>query len=446
MTQTTTPQPQGSGGYPRLAKLLRNVGIVFSGNVSNGIIGLLYLAVLTRALPIEQFGVYALFGAFVALVGRLTSFQAWKGLIQYGTEALAQDDKPLLHGLLRFGWLLDIASGVVGYAIALCAALLVPAWFGLGELALPGVAVAGAILMFNWTSAPTALFRIHDRFVPQAIFDNLGTALQLVTVSVLWALGETRLIVYLATTAANNIIGQLAFFAYAIRAAKREQILTATPHPIRELPNKCPGIWRFVVSTNADSMVRVVRDADIFVVNALLDVAAVGLYRIARTLTSALGKITGPFYQTIYPELARMITNSRTMEIVGFMRQASMMLGALTGAALITFVALGDQILHLAFGTEFVAAYAVTTWCMAGMFVWALALPLSPAIMALRKPQLALAIHFVTTIFYIALLAALVADFGLIGAGYALVSFHIVWALAMLATVGRQLNARALLA
>ena len=424
MTQTTTPQPQGSGGYPRLAKLLRNVGIVFSGNVSNGIIGLLYLAVLTRALPIEQFGVYALFGAFVALVGRLTSFQAWKGLIQYGTEALAQDDKPLLHGLLRFGWLLDIASGVVGYAIALCAALLVPAWFGLGELALPGVAVAGAILMFNWTSAPTALFRIHDRFVPQAIFDNLGTALQLVTVSVLWALGETRLIVYLATTAANNIIGQLAFFAYAIRAAKREQILTATPHPIRELPNKCPGIWRFVVSTNADSMVRVVRDADIFVVNALLDVAAVGLYRIARTLTSALGKITGPFYQTIYPELARMITNSRTMEIVGFMRQASMMLGALTGAALITF----------------------TTWCMAGMFVWALALPLSPAIMALRKPQLALAIHFVTTIFYIALLAALVADFGLIGAGYALVSFHIVWALAMLATVGRQLNARALLA
>ena len=429
-----------TNAHPRLLNLIRNASIVFSGNVANAVIGLVYLAVLTRALTIEQFGTYALFGAYVALIGRLTSFQSWQGLIQYGTQALADNDKPLIYNLLCFGSLLDLASGVAGYLIAIGGAMLIPVWLGLGDSAVAGTAVAASILVFNWSSAPTALLRIYDRFVPQAVFQNIGSLLQLLTVVVLWVIGEDRLIVYLAATAINNVVGQIGFFWYAARVARRQDVLAGHGLDLGGLPGKCPGIWRFVFSTNADSMVRVLRDADIFIVNALLDVAAVGLYRIARTVTGALGKITGPFYQTIYPELSRMVAKGETGDMIRFMLQASMILGSLTCAAWLGFLVFGEYLLELAFSTNYVAAFTVTAWCMAGMIVWGIAQPLSPVIMALRKPELAFVIHLLTSLAYVALLTVFVREFELLGAGFAFLCFYVLWACAMFVVVTRQLQ------
>ena len=77
-------------------------------------------------------------------------------------------------------------------------------------------AVAAAILIFNWVCSPTAFFRLYDRFLPQALYQNIANILQLACVLVLWSTGEDELIVYLMLTAINNIIGQLCFFGYAV--------------------------------------------------------------------------------------------------------------------------------------------------------------------------------------------------------------------------------------
>lgn len=425
--------------HPRFFSILKNAGVVFSGNVSSSFIAMVYLGILTRSLTIEQFGLYSLYGAFVEIISRLASFQTWQGMIHYGAHAKENGDKALLFNLLCFGWILDIVAGVLGFVVAICLAIYVPQWFGLPDGDIVAVFVAASILLFNWTSAPTALMRIYDRFFPQALYQNIAAILQLICVTVLWLVGEKRLVVYLAVTSINNIIGQLWFFYYAAQIAMREGMLKPDTLALRQLPRKCPGIWGYVLITNLDAVVRVARDMDIFLVNGLLDVRAAGLYKIARILTSAMGKVTGPFYQTIYPELARMVAAGNIGSMVQLMRQFAMTIGVLTAVIWLGFGVLGFPFLNLVFGPEYGDAYAVAFWCIGAMVIWGFAQPLAPAMMAIRRPGVSLIVHVLTTAFYIILLFIFVPNFGLTGAGIAMFVFYFFWSIAMIVVVSRYL-------
>lgn len=423
---------------PRLAALLRNAGVLITGNALNGVLSLVYLAIITRALGLELFGVYGLYIAYVAILNRLVSFQIWQALIAYGAPAHEKGDRGLLADLLALGWLLDIASGIVGYAVALLGAVLVPAWFGLGEDALPQVALVALMLLFNWRSVPTALLRIYDSFMPQALFANLTSALQLVAVSILYWQGEDRLLAYFAVTTANNIIGQLGYFAYGYLRARKAGLFAGWRRSLGTLSARCPGLIRFALSTNGDGLVRVLRDLDIFIVNALLGVAAAGLYRIARILARAMGQLTGPFFQTIYPELARLNANAEHRHMLKLMGQSAAILGGMTFVAWAGFLLLGEWFLGAFFGPEFADAYAVAAWCIGAMVVWGTTHSLSPAMMAWHKADAALKINFITTCAYALTLYYLTLTLGLVGAGIALFLFYVLWGLVMGTAVARQ--------
>ena len=426
--------------HPRLGALLRNAGIVFGGNALSSIIGLLYLGVLTRALSLEQFGLYSLYGALVAVIGRLATFQTWQAQIHYGAHATESEHKPVIFNILFFGWLLDIVAGVLGFGLAMLLASTLPQMFGLPQNTVLEVAVAAVVLIFNWICSPTAFFRLYDRFFPQAFYQNISNILQLISVSVLWIIGEDRLIIYLAVTSINNILGQLWFFIYALIEAKKLGIVSVGFMDFRLLKESCPGILRFVLISNLDSTIRVLREVDIFVVNSFLDVQAAALYKVAKTLNTAFGKLTGPFYQSIYPELARLAVAGNAASMISLMKQASLTLGSITMVAWLGFIFIGPYFLPLAFGPEYSASYTVAVWCMASMVVWGIAQPLSPVMMAIRKPGLSMIVHFATSVFYVITLAMLVSQTGLIGAGIALLLFYVAWTVSMLAVVAKQIG------
>jgi O-antigen/teichoic acid export membrane protein len=404
------------------------------------VVGLLSTAVLTRALSLEQFGLYTLYFALVAIVARLTSFQTWQAQIHYGAHAKESENKQVIFCILFFGWQLDVAAGIVGFVVAVILGGAIPQVFGLLDNTLPEVMVAASILLFNWLCSPTAFFRLYGRFFPQVLHQNITSILQLFSVLTLWTLGENRLIIYLAVTSVNNIIGQLCFFIYALVEARKVQVVQFRVPSYRLLTESCPGIVRFVLMTNMDGTIRVLRELDIFVVNYFLDLQTTALYKIAKIINTAFGRLTGPFYQSIYPELARLAVAANANSMVLLMKQASMILGSITMVVWIGFLLLGQPFLTLAFGPEFSDAYFVSVYCTASMVVWAIAQPLSPVMMAMRKPGLSMTVHFFTSVFYILILTLLVSKIGLIGAGMALLSFYLLWSIVMFIVVAKQIK------
>ena len=215
-------------------------------------------------------------------------------------------------------------------------------------------------------------------------------------------------------------------------------LLAAGPLSIRTLPERCPGITRFVLSTNGDGFVRVLRDLDIFIVNALLGVAAAGLYRIARLLTRAMGQVTGPLYQSIFPELARFQASQDYDGMSTLMRSSALILGGVTLVAWLGFLLVGELVLEFGFGAEYVAAYEVATWCIGGMVIWGFTHVLSPALLTWQRAGTALFINLVTTVIYTLSLYLLVQSIGLVGAGMALAAFYLLWGVVMLVVVSRH--------
>ena len=413
--------------YPVVARLYRNVGILFTGNIISSLLGLVSLAILTRALSLEIFGIYTLIIALVHILDRLTSFQTWQALIHFGSHALEQNDKKQLTSLFLFGWLLDIASGFVGFGMALAITIWLPGMFNLNEATLLPVAIATSVLLFNWLSSSTAIMRLFDRYYAQAIYQNITAILSLTSVIFLWYSDTTNLLPYLAAFAISRIIGQLTFAGLSIQEAINQGIWSADQINLKHMFQKSPKLWRFVFTTNLDGMVRVVREIDVFVVNALLGPTFVALYKIARSLTSAVGKLTGPFYQASYPELARFIAQKDYIGMTKMMKHTSLSLGAFVTLSWLLFLIFGPFILPTIFGPAYASAYPVTLACMSAMVIWAFAQPLSPAMMALGKVGSLLVIHIITTVLYIIMLAVASKYFGLLGAGISLTIFYFLW-------------------
>lgn len=415
-----------------LAPIFRNTRILISGNAISSFFGILYLAILTRALSLDQFGIYAIYGTFVNIVGRFTCLQTWQAQIHYALHADISKTPKKIANIFFFGWVIDILGGLLGFGVALALGLVAPHIFGLSGGSLSNVAVLASLLLFNWTNVPTAYFRIKDRFFPQALYQTLSSFFQLCAVFILWLIGEERLIFYLATTAANDIIGKTCFFIHAFVDGMKEGIVEKNHISLTDLKNDCPGIGKFIITSNLTGIIRGTRDFDIILVNIVLGAQLAGVFKIAKTLIAALGKLTGPFYQSMYPEINRLVAKSATSNLQYLLKRLSKVLALITGSVWLGFVLIGPYVLEIVFGREYISAYSVSAWSLAAITIWSAAQPLSNALVAMRRNGRLLIIQLIVVPVYLFLLTVLVPKIGLTGAGVSLVLAHLLWSGAVL--------------
>jgi O-antigen/teichoic acid export membrane protein len=376
----------------------------------------------------------------MGLIDRLVNFQSWQALIHFGAKANESADSGKLVSLFAFGWSLDVVTGIVGYLLALLLSLVIPHWFGLGEHATLIVAIGGLLILFNWTATPTAILRLYNKFYLQALYQKITAGTMLLFTLVLWLAGQDSILPYVLALAISSLIGKAFFCVIALYELRLQGLLNLEKIDISNLVKTTPGIWRFVITTNLDGVVRVFRDIDIFIVNAFLGPASVALYKIARALAQAFGQVTGPFYQAIYPELSRLSAANKMNEFTTLIKQSALSLGVLTFAAWLVFLVLGPVVLEYGFGQNYAAAFGVGAICIAAMVIWSIALPLSPAMMALGKVELSLLVHVVTTLAYLLMLTFFANHFGLLGSGLALLLFYALWSIGMFLSVRYQLG------
>lgn len=413
--------------HPQLAHLYKNAAILFSGNAGSGILSLVALAILTRALGVETFGIYVLITAYIALIDRLVSFQTWQAIIHYGTKALHEKAYERLSSLFFFGYSLDFFSALAGTILAVLGMWLMPYAFGLEQVSTATFLFASSVLLFNWMATPTAILRIFDKFHVQALHLNLGALLKLMGYFALWLNASASLFPYIAIWAISTIIARLFLFVSAWREARQNNLLHREHINFSKMFAEAPGLWKFVLATNLDGIVRILRDADIFIINAFLGTSATALYKIARELARIPTQFTGPFYQAIYPQLSKFTSTKNYTGLKKLMLQSSLSLGGAITLGWLVFILAGPLLIDLAFGSAYIKSYPVAVWCLGSIVIWAFAQPLSPAMMALGRVQTNLNIHLITSLVYVVMLCFIPERFGLVGAGLCLFIFYGMW-------------------
>jgi O-antigen/teichoic acid export membrane protein len=415
----------------RFTRLIKDGGVLLGGNTAATILGLGTLAVTARALTPAEFGLLVLIQSYVVIVDRLFNFQTWQAVIKYGADALRIGNGSIKK-VINLGVRIDVATALLAFAIAYLSAGTVGGWFGWNDEIILMTRVYCLTIAFNIAGTPTGILRLFDKFKLLSLQKILAEAFRLVgaLVALFAGLGlEGFVLVWMGTA----ILGYVLLAAFAFVELRDHRLLGFPKESLRSLDSLFPGIWGFLVTTNLNSGIRLAsREGDMLLVGGLLGPAAAGLYKVAKQISSLLARVSDPFYQAIYPELARLWSASRIREFVSLAVKSSAAAGIMALIGWSGFLLIGEWIIGHFLAPEYTAAFAVTSVYMLAYVIAVAGFPLHPAMLAMGKPHLTFWVHTLATLAYVPALYALVSMYGLVGAGLAYVLFYVVWTGAML--------------
>jgi O-antigen/teichoic acid export membrane protein len=423
---------------PLLHRVLANAGVLLGGRAANAVISLGYMAVAARALGVREVGVLILINAFAQLVGEVVKFNSWQTVLNYGSGALAGGDRGKLQQVVRFTIFLDLASSLVGVAIAATAALLFGERLGWTAADSPKAAAYCLTIMVMASATPTGLLRLFDRFDLIAAQTPVSSLVRLLGSGAALLLGAS-LGLFLAVWAAGTIVAFLYVAASAVLEMRRRGLLggfrwTGTP-----LTAGLPGAWRFAWATNFNSSLDVAfTHAITLMVGALAGPAPAAFWRIGRQVADALAKPARLLIPALYPELARLRVSHGEHAMRRLAVQVGLVGGAVGTALLIVTAIAGRPVLTLVMGAAFAPAASIMLWQVGAAVNGIWALPLDPKLVTLGRPGDSLKVRLVVSAALLAALPFMIGRFGITGAGISLVTAMAALAAGMFFMLQRQ--------
>ena len=399
--------------------VLRNAGYLGSTKLIGAGLGLIALASAGRGLGPHLFGVLMIVHTYATGTGSLVKFQSWQMILRYGGPALRLGDVPRAKDAIRFAFGLDIASGLVGMALAMLALPVLAKTFQIPPEYFWLALIYCTLVPTMSAATPTGVLRLLDRF-------DLLAAQQLAT-PILRASGAGA--AYLSGTGFTGFViawyvadlaGDLILWAMAVRELRRRDMLDALRPGLRAPARRLPDSWSFAWTTNiAISLDASWGQLSNLVVAGILGPTAAGLYKIANTLIDTAGKPANLMTKGFYPEIMRLDPASKQPWRLAL---RTGIFAALMGIAVVAVVVLGGRpVIGFAFGAKYLPAYGLLSAMVVALVVAMAAFPLESLLYMVGRQRAALVAQAAGTALYLTTLTVLCHRFGLPGAGAAFI-------------------------
>ena len=404
-------------------RVYKNAGFLLSGKAMTGLFGLGYLVLAARGLGLEQFGILVLIKTYLAVFSDVSSFQAWQAVIRYGADCEQRDDTKGFQSLISFTTVLDVLGSMAGAVLAILMAPIIGPYLGWDEQAITYAQWASAMLVLTMTATPTGLLRLYDRFDLLAIQILIKPGLRLVGAAIAFALG-LPLWAYVLNWVVGGGIGAIVIFWMGWHEGRKHGRLDNMSWSLKGVQHTHPGIWRFSIAASLQANFLVVTNyLSTLLVGFAADAQAAGLYKIARDVATALTAPAEQLTQSVYPELAKLAARKEQSEFVRLITRASAFAAAVAVCILVLMSLLGQGLISLMFGAEYLGAYACLMLLFAAAVFTVAEFPLTPALNALGKPGIPLAIMAgVMSVLYLPLVYFGASAYGATGAGAAMLA------------------------
>ena len=414
-----------------LKKVLKNAGILFSGNIGANIFGLLSVAIFTHSQGAKIFGYYVLFLAFIEIVDKIFNFQTWQAFIKFATDFQVKDEHHNVMMLLKYSFLVDLISLIVATIISLVLSNYAMNFFDIPKEYYSLLLLMSLTILFKTTEISTGVFRLYDRFKIQAKIAVYSSAIKFTMFALIALVAPSFELFVYATVLAQFITMMMKYFyAKSVLNEHNITIVEILKEKVNMLLLKELKIFSFIVYNNFDIAVRMVsRQLDTVILGKLYGAEIVGIYKIAKEVANLIAKLTDPVYQAIYPEFAKMLANGKKLEAKQMAIKISLYAG---GAGLVfygLFALLGEWAIGLAFGSEFLGAYDVILVYFIAIFVAVISIPLVPMLFSYGLAKEAFYNQVLATVAYAIVIYPLTYYCEAIGSAIAYIVFYVVWLL-----------------
>lgn len=420
-------------------RLIKNAGWLSGATFISGLLGLITIALTARALGPAEFGALTVIMAYVAIIDRLLNFQSWQFLIRNGAEALQQNDPVRLRRQIKFSILLDSISSLLSTLVAIAIASVVASLIDWTEQETGLAMLYSLTILFHLSGMPTGVLRLFDQYRRLATQKVITAVLNLLGVLVAWGL-DGGLPAFLLAFAISSIAGNVILFVMGWWQLRTQKISGVWSTSLQGIRGSESGIWHFVIYTNIESSVKIIRDLDAFIIKAFLTAEAVGLYLLARRIAEALHMLVDPFSQAVYPEFTRLLARRHLPPLKTLIKKSSLTVGLTATLIWLGFIVIGPWLVPLVFGDDYAPAYLLAAICMAGSVLWAYFQPVTPILYGLGKAKDVFHIHISTAVLYVLLVTVFAVALDGLGAAIAYAGFFLAWSILASAVMRHRLH------
>jgi O-antigen/teichoic acid export membrane protein len=356
------------------------------GRVFVSIAGLITMAMLTRHLGVELFGVLAVLRTLVTTVSEYANFNTWQAIIKYGTEAIADNRRDDVKKVIKLAFVLDAVTAVIAAIVIAVLAFALSAVFGWDATASWLCVLYALTVLTRIGGTPDGIFRICDAYRAQAIASAASAAALTLAVGLAVLLDASFAGCVLALVI-GEVVGNLLPFVVAVSVGRANGFGGWLGTSLRGARTTFPGIQRFLIATNGQvTLKKTQADVDTFVIGAMLGKIPSGLFRVVKQLGTIPGRVFMPFEQVLFTELARAAAEHQYAAFRRLLLRLSLIVGA--GSLLIWGVAAiaAEPAIRIIAGNDYIAAAPAFRWYLLAMVLNVMNTPVQRAIVALGRP------------------------------------------------------------
>jgi O-antigen/teichoic acid export membrane protein len=368
----------------------RNFGWLMASRGVGAVFSLIYLAIITRELGVEDFGSFALITGAAQFLSILLTFETWQVIVQYGVHHLEHDDEEGLARLYRWTVILEIISAVMGAVLAAIILYLFADALGLKPTLARATLIFIIIMLISLRSVPIGIMRLRNRYELAAAAESATPTMRLIGTVAVWFVHPT-LQGFLIAWALAEVLTAIAHWHAVSKTGDLKLMLNkGWKLKLRGVLGENPGILRFAFNSSLTrSLGMSTKFIPLFLVGALGGTAAAGAFRLAAQLSRSLTILSQQIVRAAFPEIVRTVRNQGIDGLLTMVLQ-TLRVSSLVGLLVFIIVVLfGKLVLETVGGQEFGAGYYSLLWLSGAACVELAVVVFEPSIMAAGRAHLA---------------------------------------------------------
>ena len=300
-------------------KLAKNVSTIVVGQGGASALNMVTAFASAGILGAAGYGSLMIGQTFMQAVDAFLNFQSWQGVIRFGSICRERCDDDGLAATIKAGFFVDVASAVVGCAVALAIVPFVSGLLGWDTASTLAATIFCFEIVVHVEGTPTGVLRLFDKFNYVAIHAVSAALLKLVLVAAVFCVFGANVVAVAFAYCVADIVKSVTLFVIALFVVNgRVGLKRVATSKRRSLPE---GFLSFTMWSNlAATADAPVQYFDVFFLS-LLSSEVVGVFKFFKQLLSAFTLLSTPVQQAVMPQLAELMARGENEQAFGVVKK-----------------------------------------------------------------------------------------------------------------------------
>ncbi len=403
-----------------LKRVFQNSGWLLAGQIFAAITLLGHVMILTRALSLNEFGIYALVMTATLAVIQFCDCRVWETIIKYVPLYQATEQLPRVTGIVQLCLMLEVVSGIVAFFLLYFGAGVIVSLYGNSIFDECYLQITAWVALLNVPHEPlTAILRVSNAFHQQAMYRSLLGASRLGLSMLVWYFAPTLQYFLLAELAARAVSSTFLIVSVYMTTSLQWQTLKWGKASLAALREDLPEVRRFLYLSYFTGNLRMVTSkADTLLLGFLVSPAVIGVYELAKRIVEQVASLATPLSLAIFPETTRYVAQGRLQELRRLHVRFSGWVLAMVLSFCLAVACISPWLLSLVGGDDYQASGAIVQ-ILIWQLLWLPMVWFSGYVLARGKLRLMLTLLLVDTILYVVILVPLSYWYAATGAAFA---------------------------